>query len=267
MSKNIHKLIAGLSVIAAVLLDFSQRPRNQPDGQCCPGHSTDGSNQGRNRARRDGRGSLQLQRDSLCFGSGRRLSLAATTTHAVWEECATPASLVQICAHAGWPRGSGSIVEGSSEDCLFINVWRPAGVQRWAKTAGDGMDSRRCLRVRQRCPARLFQCSIRRQGIILVAFKLPSGTPGFFAFPALSREHREELKGNYAYMDQIAALKWVQQNIAAFGGDPKMFTVFGESAGGFSVHTLLTSPLAHGLFQKAISESGGAGTASSPVGQ
>jgi len=96
-----------------------------------------------------------------------------------------------------------------------------------------------------------------RQGIILVAFNYRLGRLGFFAFPALSREHREELKGNYAYMDQIAALKWVQQNIAAFGGDPKNVTVFGESAGGVSVHTLLTSPLAHGLFQKAISESGG----------
>ena len=83
------------------------------------------------------------------------------------------------------------------------------------------------------------------------------GRLGFFAFPALSREHPEEPKGNYAYMDQIAALKWVQKNIAAFGGDPKNVTIFGESAGGVSVHSLLTIPLAKGLFQKAIIESGG----------
>ncbi|KAH0535938.1 hypothetical protein GP486_008917, partial [Trichoglossum hirsutum] len=65
-----------------------------------------------------------------------------------------------------------------------------------------------------------------KQGVILVAFNYRLGRLGFFAFPALSDEHPEELKGNYAYMDQIAALKWVQENIAAFGGDPKNVTIF-----------------------------------------
>jgi para-nitrobenzyl esterase len=96
-----------------------------------------------------------------------------------------------------------------------------------------------------------------RQGVILVTFNYRLGRLGFFAFPALSREHPKELKGNYAYMDQIAALRWVQRNIAAFGGNPKNVTIFGESAGGVSVHTHLTSPLSRGLFQKAIIESGG----------
>ena len=91
----------------------------------------------------------------------------------------------------------------------------------------------------------------------MVTFNYRLGRLGFFAFPALSREHPEEQKGNYAYMDQIAALKWIQQNIAAFGGDPKNVTIFGESAGGVSVHSLLTIPSAKGLFQKAIIESGG----------
>ena len=80
---------------------------------------------------------------------------------------------------------------------------------------------------------------------------------GHFAFPALSTEHPEEPKGSYAYMDQIAALNWVHKNVAAFGGDPDNVTIFGFSAGGVSVHSLMTIPDAKGLFHKAISQSGG----------
>jgi para-nitrobenzyl esterase len=95
------------------------------------------------------------------------------------------------------------------------------------------------------------------QGVILITFNYRVGRFGFFAFPALDQEHPDEPKGNYAYMDQIAALKWVQQNIAAFGGNPNNVTIFGFSAGGVSVHSLFASPMARGLFQKAIVESGG----------
>ena len=97
-----------------------------------------------------------------------------------------------------------------------------------------------------------------KEGVILVSVNYRVGRFGFFAFPALSRERSDETKGNYAYMDQIAALQWVRRNIAAFGGDPNNVTIFGESAGGVSVHSLLASPKARGLFQKAIVESGGA---------
>ena len=83
------------------------------------------------------------------------------------------------------------------------------------------------------------------------------GRLGHFAFPALSKEHPEEPKGSYAFMDQIAALKWVQENIAEFGGDPGNVTIFGFSSGGVSVHSLMTIPAAQGLFHKVISESGG----------
>jgi para-nitrobenzyl esterase len=83
------------------------------------------------------------------------------------------------------------------------------------------------------------------------------GRFGFFAHPALSRERPQENKGNYAYMDQIAALQWVKRNIAAFGGNPNNVTIFGFSAGGVSVHSMLASPQARGLFHKAIAESGG----------
>jgi para-nitrobenzyl esterase len=98
---------------------------------------------------------------------------------------------------------------------------------------------------------------LAKQGVVLVSINYRLGRFGFFAFPALSRERPEELKANYAYMDQIAALQWVQRNIAAFGGDPGNVTIFGFSAGGVSVHSLLASPLARGLFHKAIAQSAG----------
>jgi para-nitrobenzyl esterase len=96
-----------------------------------------------------------------------------------------------------------------------------------------------------------------KQGVVLVAMNYRVGRFGFFAHPALSKERPDENKGNYAYMDQIAALQWVRRNIAAFGGDPNNVTIFGFSAGGVSVHGMLASPLARGLFHKAIVESGG----------
>jgi para-nitrobenzyl esterase len=144
-----------------------------------------------------------------------------------------------------------------SEDCLFLNVWRPSSsapgaklpVMVWIYGGGFVFGS-------SAMPS-TSGTQFAKQGVILVAGNYRFGRFGFFAFPALSREHPHEPKGNYAYMDQIAALKWVQKNIAAFGGDPKNVTIFGFSAGGVSVHSLLTMPMARGLFHKAIVESGG----------
>jgi para-nitrobenzyl esterase len=96
-----------------------------------------------------------------------------------------------------------------------------------------------------------------RRGVVFVSFNHRLGRFGFFAHPALTRETPDGPLGNYGYLDQIAALRWVQKNVAAFGGDPGNVTVFGESAGGGSVNTLLVSPLARALFHKAIVESGG----------
>lgn len=100
---------------------------------------------------------------------------------------------------------------------------------------------------------------LARQGVVFVSFNYRLGRFGYFAFPGLTKEDKDGLLGNYGYMDQIAALKWVRRNIAAFGGDPREVTIFGQSAGGFSVHMLMTSPLAKGLFQRAMVESGGGG--------
>ncbi|HCY40844.1 MAG TPA: carboxylesterase [Prolixibacteraceae bacterium] len=160
------------------------------------------------------------------------------------------------CAQGGWGAAPGTIQAGSSEDCLFLNIWRPAGAKKKAKLpvmvwihggafvggsgSGPGVEGQ-----------------FAKKGVILITINYRLGRLGHFAFPALSKEHPEEPKGSYAFMDQIAALKWVQQNIAAFGGDPKNVTIFGFSAGGVSIHSLLTIPSAKGLFHKAIGHSSG----------
>ena len=161
------------------------------------------------------------------------------------------------CAQGGWGAKPGTIAEGSSEDCLCLNIWKPANsaansklpVMVWIHgggfTGGSGSSPQN------------YGDELTRQGIVLVNINYRIGRLGFFAHPALSAEHPDEPKGNYGYMDQIAALKWIQSNIAAFGGDPENVTIFGFSAGGVSVHSLLTIPAASGLFHKLISESGG----------
>lgn len=100
---------------------------------------------------------------------------------------------------------------------------------------------------------------LARKGVVFVSFNYRLGRFGYFAFPALTKESKDGLLGNYGYMDQMAALKWIRRNIASFGGDPHEVTIAGQSAGGFSVHMLMTSPLADGLFQRAVVESGGGG--------
>lgn len=176
---------------------------------------------------------------------------------ASWQGIRDASKYGSDCAQMGWPRNGTAISPASSEDCLFLNVWTPATANQGAKlpvmvwihgggfVAGSGNQGN------------FSGASFTDNGVILVTINYRLGRLGFFAFPALSAEHPDEAKGNYAYMDQIAALKWVQQNIAAFGGDPKNVTIFGESAGGVSVQSLLTIPAAKGLFQKAIVESGG----------
>ena len=121
--------------------------------------------------------------------------------------------------------------------------------------AGDGVDFRRRARA---WPTSLYPAdNLAKQGVVVVSMNYRLGQLGFFAHPALIAESPRELHANYGYMDQRAALQWVQRNIAAFGGDPKAVTIFGESAGGGSVLTHLTSPLSRGLFARAILQSPG----------
>ncbi len=98
--------------------------------------------------------------------------------------------------------------------------------------------------------------SLSRHGVVVVNFNYRLGVFGFFAHPALTAESSHHASGNYGLMDQIAALKWVQENIKKFGGDPSNVTIFGESAGAMDVNLLMTSPLTKGLFHRVIAESG-----------
>lgn len=143
-----------------------------------------------------------------------------------------------------------------SEDCLYLNVWTPdrrsarkRPVMVWIHGGGfvNGGSSAPVF------SGRAFADS----DVVFVSFNYRLGRFGFFAHPALTREAAGAPTGNYGLLDQIAALTWVRDNIAAFGGDPGNITIFGESAGGMSVHALATTPLARGLFHKAIAMSGG----------
>lgn len=143
-----------------------------------------------------------------------------------------------------------------NEDCLYLNIWEPAGgrgqtlpVLVWIHGGGytNGSASMPLY----------WGDELARKGIIVVSIAYRLGPFGFLAYGPLAQESVPHTTGNYGLMDQIAALQWVQRNIAAFGGDPKRITIAGQSAGGISVSMLMASPLARALFQGAIAESGG----------
>lgn len=144
----------------------------------------------------------------------------------------------------------------SSEDCLYLNIWTPAITAReqlpvmvWIHGGGFALGSTNA--------AIYHGDRLAEKGVVVVSIAYRLGPLGFMCHPELSAESERGISGNYGLLDQIEGLKWVQKNIAAFGGDPANVTIFGESAGGISVSMLCTSPLAKGLFQRAISESGG----------
>jgi para-nitrobenzyl esterase len=146
---------------------------------------------------------------------------------------------------------------GGSEDCLTLNVWAPAKasasklpVMVWIY--GGGFVAGTTSEARQ------DGTQLAQQGVIVVSMNYRLGVFGFFVHPDLAKESGHNSAGNYGLMDQLLALHWVHDNIAEFGGDPGNVTIFGESAGSFSVSAHMGSPLSKGLFQKAIGESGAA---------
>ncbi len=142
-----------------------------------------------------------------------------------------------------------------SEDCLFINVWTPAQdtsarlpimvfIHGGGNTRGAASENQ------------YDGAYLAKKGVVFVSFNYRMGAFGFLAHPDLTRESEHHSSGNYAALDQIAALQWVQRNISKFGGDPGTVMVFGHSAGAGNVCTLLASPLAKGLFHRALTQSG-----------
>jgi para-nitrobenzyl esterase len=145
--------------------------------------------------------------------------------------------------------------DGMSEDCLYLNVWTPSKTGKeklpvlvyfygGGYLAGDGSEPR------------YDGESMARRGIVAITVNYRLGVFGFFSYPELAKESLHHASGNYGLLDQVAALKWVRQNIAAFGGDPNKITIAGESAGSFSVSAQMASPLSRNLIAGAIGESG-----------
>jgi para-nitrobenzyl esterase len=161
------------------------------------------------------------------------------------------------CPHL--PRASDSpfpeALERKSEDCLYLNVWTSArsGAAEpvmvwyhggnWARGSGVAFTP--------------TGVPLARKGVVVVTVNYRLGALGFLAHPELTAESPHRSSGNYGFLDQIAALRWVQKNIAGFGGDPNRVTIFGESAGSWTVSVLMASPLAKGLFHRAVGQSGG----------
>lgn len=145
--------------------------------------------------------------------------------------------------------------EPISEDCLYLNVWTKATTAKekrpvivWVYGGGFSSGGSGCSIYDGE--------AMSKKGIVFVSINYRVGVFGFFAHPELTKESSNNASGNYGLMDQIAALQWVKKNIEAFGGDPDNVTIAGQSAGSMSVNCLVASPLAKGLFQRAIAESG-----------
>jgi para-nitrobenzyl esterase len=198
------------------------------------------------------------------------LRFRAPQLPAKWESTRKADQFGPMCMQGGGGRGGGkgpaegpakgpakgpATAAAMSEDCLYLNVWTAAispndkrPVMVWLHpggyTSGSGA-----------APGTDGE-ALAKKGVVLVTINYRLGIFGFFSHPELTRESDRRGAANQAFLDQAAALQWVQRNIAAFGGDPKRVTVFGDSAGASSIGNLVASPLTKGTFQRAIAESG-----------
>src|SRR5690606_21929283 len=186
-----------------------------------------------------------------------------------WQGVRDASKFGNVCVQADTGRYVNiAIMEGQpprSEDCLYLNVWTPAKSQDdrlpvmvyfYGGAFTDGAGS-----------APLYDgTALAERGVVVVTMNYRLGPFGFLAHPALTAESVHKSSGNYGIMDMVASLEWVQRNIDAFGGDPGNVTIFGQSAGAMAITSLMTSPLAEGLFHRAIAQSimGGAVSPNAP---
>ena len=173
----------------------------------------------------------------------------------VRDASAAGASCIQVNAQASNAAFYDAGVEETSEDCLYLNVWTAASsgdelpVLVWIHGGG--------LRIGNGADSSYDGAALAGRGAVVVTINYRMGALGYLAHPLLSEESAHGASGNYGVLDQIAALRWIQDNIAAFGGDPNRVTIFGGSAGAWSVNYVTASPLAAGLVHGAIGQSGG----------
>jgi len=179
-----------------------------------------------------------------------------------WEGVKDASAFAPVCMQSG-ETVPGLGTEPMSEDCLYLNIWTPANraeealpVMVWLYGGGRHVGSGSARLYWSERPA--------QKDVVVVTLNYRLGAFGMLAHPELSAEAPYGASGNYLLLDQIAALQWVQRNIASFGGDPRNVAIFGQSAGATSISQLLVSTLARGLFHGAIAQSGG-DLRSSPV--
>jgi para-nitrobenzyl esterase len=180
----------------------------------------------------------------------------APTPPVRWSGLRPAEAFAPACPQAPPDPGLGLPALPTSEDCLCLNVWTPA------RSPGRGLPVMvwiygGAFNVGGTALPAYSGAHLAERGVVVVSIAYRVGAFGFLAHPELTKESGHDGSGNYGLLDQIAGLEWVRDNIAAFGGDPHRVTIFGESAGGISVSMLAASPLAKGLFQGAISQSGG----------
>lgn len=186
---------------------------------------------------------------------------------AKWKSVKAAARYGHDCMQLPFPSDAAPLGTAPAEDCLVLNVWSPGRATTgklpvivWIHGGGfvNGGSS----------PPTYSGEGLAGRGVVFVSFNYRLGRFGTFVHPQLAGEDADGgLVGNYGFMDQIAALQWVRRNIAGFGGDPGNVTLIGESAGGMSVNTMVTSPLARGLFHRAVVMSGGDGRTSGAAGR
>lgn len=182
---------------------------------------------------------------------------------APWSGVRASDSFGASCPQADLFAGAGMSAGKQSEDCLYLNIWTPARaagerlpvfvwIHGGAYVVGSGSDSK------------IDGAALAAKGVIVVTFNYRLGVFGFLTHPDLAAEVPQRASGNYGLLDQIAALRWIQRNIEKFGGDPTRVTIGGHSAGATSVNIVMASPLAKGLFSRAIAQSGSAMSVSAP---